>query len=500
MIDHSTLGSGLRVSMRDAFVGVLTSPLDWLYNARQRWPMGVALKTGEESISFAQLFMRAGTWAARYEASGLMPQRPLAVISQDITEIALASYLAMFLGCPLLPIDPQRGNSRFLLDMVESCQGLVGSGAQSVDVPERLTIHSTEWLFDSSAGSARQPEPPHLDAAYWLLPTSGTQGLPRVVVLSARNLAAAVTAARLRVRLSPGDVWLVCLPLFHVGGLSILLRCLQAGATPLLQARFDAQQVWYVLEQERVTHISLIPAMLAQLLAVGAGAQPPRHLRVALVGGGAIDEHLIHRAHQAGWPLCVTYGMTETGSQIATYCAVDNQWRAGDMGRPLPGVQVRIVNEAGQTVQGVGRIQICGPMVAAGYMEEGLLPVVHPQNTFTSTDLGYLDNRGHVRIIGRADDVLVSGGKNVHPNEIEQQLRGCEGLEDVAVTGRPDCIWGQRIVAFFVGALTSAELEAWCRTHLPNALRPREFIRVPRLPRNALGKLERWRLRDWLDP
>lgn len=349
--------------------------------------------------------------------------------------------------------------------------------ADPAQLPERLAI------------LLKQADLPGI--AELLIATSGSTGEPRQVMLSEANLEAAVRASRSRIPLERGDIWLNCLPLQHIGGLAIFYRCAEAGATVLLHDNFDAKRVQEDMERHGVTHISLVPAMLARLLEF---SPPPAQLKYALIGGGPLSENLAQRAFHAGWPICPTYGMSEAASQVATLATFPPDWREGMVGQPLPGISVEIVDKNGQPTRNEGRIRVRGPSVMAGYANaahetgQGLT-----DGWFVSGDLGYFDAQGNLLILGRHDDMLVSGGINIHPTEVENLLLACPGVSDIAITAVSDEVWGDRIAALVVGDDMQA-IEAWCRTNLPSALRPRCFIAVDTLPRNALGKLERKRL------
>ena len=158
----------------------------------------------------------------------------------------------------------------------------------------------------------------------------------------------------------------------------------------------------------------------------------------------------------------------------------------------MPGARLDIVNAQGGPTSGVGQVRIVGPMVMAGYANSESKPGDGLSGGgFTSGDLGKLDSRGCLNVVGRSDHILVSGGVNVNPLEVEELMADCPGIEDVAVTARPDPIWGDRIIAVVVGSSAHERMSRWCRDNLPEPLRPRELVKVERLPRNSLGKLER---------
>lgn len=316
-----------------------------------------------------------------------------------------------------------------------------------------------------------------------MLSTSGTEGRPKVVQLGLRALNQAARAANERLPIGPGDVWLHCLPLIHIGGQMILWRCYMAGAGICLTAQFDASEIAHCLARHPVSHLSLVPAMLAKLL--DAGVRPPASLRHVLIGGAALHAALFARAQAAGWPLHPSYGMSETAAQIASWTPQDGPWQPGLAGRPLPGVEIRRNPE--------GRIEIRGTQRMLGYLGEARLP---EDAWFTTGDTGYLDEAGCLHIQGRADDILISGGRNIHPQEIEDALSHHAGIRDIAVTALPDPVWGDSLMALFVGDSNPAQLAEYAARHLPPPLRPRRYLQLDSLPRNTAGKLMRIQLKQ----
>jgi O-succinylbenzoic acid--CoA ligase len=414
--------------------------------------------------------------------------------------LAWALYLAIYWGCPLLPLAPTRRGALALIRELRIRQ-LIGDTDTDLPLPPGARRWPARWLMQETDHLRAPPAPAHIDDIQLVIATAGTTGAPKGVLLSARNLAAATTAACHRLGLEAGGMWLACLPLYHIGGLTVILRCMQAGATVLLHDGFDPARVWRDLHAHRVTHLSLVPAMLSRLMDQGADAPPPAQLRVVLVGGGPLSGRLADRALKARWPIHPSYGLSEASALVATRPAKARAWRAGEVGTPLQGVEVDIVDRAARPTGGPGRIRIRGATVMAGYANtdwsRGL--GLDRDGAFVSNDLGQIDAHGKLHILGRADEILMVGGENVHPHEIEAELCRCPGVEDCAVTARRDPVWGQQLIALVYGKVREPELERWCATRLPGPLRPRRFIKVRDLPRNALGKLARHRLRDWLD-
>lgn len=297
-----------------------------------------------------------------------------------------------------------------------------------------------------------------------IIATSGSTGEPKGVRLPWRAVATAARQAQRGLDLRAGDAWLVCLPLHFIGGATILYRALRAGATAVVHEGFEVDAVARDLAARRITHVSLVPAMLAKL--VDTAVPPAPTLRCTLIGGAALAPAQGERARAAGWPLRLSYGMTET---CAT-ALVD--------GRPLPGARVR--------TDTAGALEIATPARMAGYLGDA-----DCGEWFATRDLASIEPDGHVRILGRADEMLVSGGTNVHPLEVEARLAACPGVSAAAIAGLPDPVWGDIIACAYEGEAGETAVEAWCRATLPGARRPRRFLRVARLPRLPSGKIDR---------
>ena len=292
--------------------------------------------------------------------------------------------------------------------------------------------------------------------------TSGTTGQPRPVPLTRANFEASALAAQARLGVQPDTRWLCCLPVFHVGGLSIFTRSAIYGTTVLAEPTFDAGRVKGLLEAGDATIASLVPTMLSRLRDAGLERAP--NLRGILLGGGPIPQELLDWALDVGLPVMPTYGMTETTSQIAT--AVPGQRLA----KPLPGVELRISDDA--------EILVRGPMVAAdGWLHTG--------------DRGRLTDDGLLEVHGRMDDLIVTGGENVAAGEVEEAIRSHPDVTDAAVLGIDDAEWGRAVWAFVAGDVAEADVVEHCRGILPGFKVPKRVVVLDELPRTASGKVER---------
>lgn len=452
-------------------------------------------------LRYRDLHAQAVSLAHVLAYHGIAPGTVVAAASASARLLALLTYAAPLLGCILQPLNPALPASRraALLSQSGAAWLIADEEVAGGPVPVLFAARLLNELRGTveTAPLPALAQPLGLNDIHLIIATSGSSGEPKGVMLSGRNIAASVCASRTRLRLAPGDLWLACLPLFHVGGLSILYRCAEAGATVLLHQGFDPERVIAAIAAHNVTHLSLVPTMLAHLLECAGGQSAPPSLRYVLVGGAALPAALAARAAAAGWPLCASYGMSETCSQVATLCDVASGWSGGVVGQPLPGIEVRLVCPPAPHSTGDGLISVRGDVVMEGYANPERKPGIGitEDGWFVTADLGRLDARGNLAVSGRADDLLISGGENVAPQLVEEIIAACPGITDIGITARQDAVWGDRLVAVFAGSISETALEAWCRAALAGALRPRVFIKVAALPRNAAGKLDRHALR-----
>lgn len=327
--------------------------------------------------------------------------------------------------------------------------------------------------------------------------TSGTTGRPRGAVLSRAALRGSARAHGRAMGWRSDDRWLLSLPTAHVGGLMIVVRCLQARRAVVVGGRgasgsFDASETLRVVERDRVTLLSVVPTMLARLLQ--ATGRPPPSLRAVLVGGAGAPAALMERARERGWPVFATYGLTEACSQVATERPDETP---GGVGTPLPGVEVRVAAPEGSA----GAIQIRGESLFDGYLgAEPGAPLERPieaDGWFDTGDLGAIGEDGRLRVVGRRSDRIVTGGENVDPAEVEAAVVEWPGAAAACVVGLEDEEWGERVGAVLVPAAGFEALGglAGLGRHLGGRLagfkRPRCWRVVDRLPVAASGKVDR---------
>ena len=320
--------------------------------------------------------------------------------------------------------------------------------------------------------------------------TSGTTGLPKGAMLTYGNHWWNAVGSGLNLGGHGGDVWLAAVPLFHVSGLSIVMRGLIHGFTVLLHERFDPVSVNRAIDDEGVTLLSVVSTMLGRMLQERAGRRYPSSLRAVLVGGGPVSEPLLNEAIGHGLHVLQTYGMTETASQAATLPPQDALRKLGSAGKPLFHVEMRVDAPEGE----VGEILVRGPSVSPGYYGRPDESLASRRNGwFCTGDLGFFDDDGYLYVVDRRTDLIISGGENVYPAEVEKLLHSHPAVLEAGVTPKADAKWGQVPVAFVVTKAEptdelAAELIEFCRCNLASYKAPAEVRFVAELPRTPQAK------------
>jgi len=320
-----------------------------------------------------------------------------------------------------------------------------------------------------------------------IMNTSATTGQFKSVPLRWGQIRAHVQASKEVLGKTEQDNWLMVLPLFHVSGLSILLRSLYNGTAVTILPKYDEAQVLKLIESENINMLSLVPTILTQL----EPSITHHKLRVILLGGEFIPMALIDACEKKSLPIYKTYGMTETFSQSVTFSVLDYPHKRDSVGKPLPGMQVRIDNP---DADGVGEIHLTGPMVMTGYIDKE--PIDGDLNT---DDIGYVDEDGFVYILNRRKDLIISGGENIYPKELEDLVCTLPSVKECAVVPVPDPKWGQvpaLFVAFHDGeSMTADEIVSFMTKSLAKYKVPKYVKILPALPRNGTGKIVRNELR-----
>ena len=351
-----------------------------------------------------------------------------------------------------------------------------------------LMVHP-RWVEKERAAWLHRVMAPVPEGIAVVIATSGTSGVRTGVGLSARNLVAAAKSSEANLGWRADDRWLLNLPVAHVGGLSVVTRCLLAGTTVVATRAFDLDALPTLIRECRVTLASVVPTMLHRLVEA-EHAVHTSSLRAVLVGGAAASAPLLTRARALGWPTLATYGLTESSAQAATerLDALAAPVRPG-IGPSLPGVSLRVDAEA--------LVWVRGPSVASATHPNEPALVVDDAWVLTG-DYGRIDDAGRLSILSRRTELIVTGGENVYPQEVEHALAAHPSVAAVGVVGVPDERWGQQVVAAVVWASApdADGLAAWARGELAPFARPKRYITVDALPETTGGKLDRAGLCD----
>ncbi|MGM8365155.1 o-succinylbenzoate--CoA ligase [Virgibacillus sp. W0181] len=332
----------------------------------------------------------------------------------------------------------------------------------------------------------------NLNHPFTMMYTSGTTGKPKAVIHTYGNYWWSAINSSLNLGVVSHDKWLAVLPMFHIGGMSIFIRSVIYGTAVLLMEKFDEAAVHHAIMEKNVTMISVVTVMLQKLVErLGEDKYPPT-LRVMLLGGGPAPKTLLERAKNRNMPVFQSYGMTETSSQIVALSPANALDKIGSSGKPLMSAEVKINNPDDDSV---GEIFVKGPMVSNGYYKrESINKQVYSEGWLATGDLGYFDEEGYLFVVDRRKDLIISGGENIYPSEIEQTLTRMPEIREAGVIGKKDTMWGEVPVAFVVVTDPSVNAEkviTFAKKYLAKYKLPKEIHFIEQLPRNASNKLVR---------
>ncbi|MDZ4767628.1 MAG: o-succinylbenzoate--CoA ligase [Chloroflexota bacterium] len=457
--------------------------------------------------SFGRLNKIVALLALRLAASGVKPGDRVGVLADNAQRTIEIMHALWRIGALVVPLNTRWTPDEigYALDaadvMLLLCDSAHEANARASAAgrplftltPSARSLVSSLPDMDDFAGSVADYEARDLDRdrVAAILFTSGTTGRPKGAQLTFGNFHASALASRQRIGTTARDRWLLSLPLYHVGGLAMLVRaCIDRSALVLMTPTRDTDDIARAVAQERVTLVSLVPTQLYRLLESGFTAPPS--LRLMLLGGAAAPVDLLRRCCEAGLPIAVTYGMTEAASQVTTMLPDEVCRKPGSVGVALMGTALRIMDAHDQAVEPgtIGTIRVAGDTVMRGYLGAEAI-----DGWLDTGDLGYLDADGDLWLVQRRTDLIVSGGENVYPSEVEAALRSHPDVLDACVVGLPDPEWGQRVAALIVrrddSTLDAATLIAFSRQILAGYKQPRVIAFASELPLTASGKVRR---------
>jgi o-succinylbenzoate---CoA ligase len=504
---------------------------DWLTRCAENAPERLAVQCRQTRWSFAELSRQTNLLARQLTTLGVTENSRVALLAPNGLAYVAFVHALIRLRAILIPLNTrltrqelswQLSDVHALLliseaSMLERAREIAGAlpdlalavlhtisptpGVSEIilrtseDTPCLATDFAAQPLIDLSAIQA-------------IMYTSGTTGHPKGVLITYGMQWWNALGSALNLGHHTDDRWLGCLPLFHIGGLSIVMRSVIYSRRVVLHEKFDEHAINQAIHQDGVTIISVVAVMLQRMLvalaAGGAEARYPAALRCVLLGGGPAPRPLLERCADLGIPVAQTYGMTESCSQAVTLAPADALRKLGSAGRPLLPIQIQI-REKNRPLPAnqPGVIYLQGPTITPGYADRPEVTAeAFDDGWFCTGDLGYLDADGYLYVLDRRSDLIISGGENVYPAEIESVLLAHPDVAEAGVCGQNDPQWGQVPIAFVKlhpnADTTTAAILVHARQHLARYKVPRAIHFVPALPRNSSGKLLRRELHKLL--
>jgi len=446
-----------------------------------RWAGAQPERPAFGGLTWGALLARSETVAGRLARLGVHPGDRVLFSTAPSVDLVVAHLAALRMGAVVVPANTAYGPAE-LGHIVLDAAPVAAVIDDASRVPGVPAVGPSVEVDDGPV--------PALDRAGGDSPavigyTSGTTGRPKGAVLSHGNVLAGARAVVLAWRWSPEDRLVLSLPLFHAHGLAVGVHgTLVAGAAAEVLPRFDVDAVLDAVEGG-ATLLFGVPTMWARLV-TSPRAGVLRRLRLCVSGSAPLSPQLFTQVRDvSGQDVLERYGMTET--VMLTSNPVDGMRRAGTVGFPLPGVEVRVGDD--------GEVLVRGPAVFSGYLGQPAGPYFTADGMFRTGDIGEWDDDGYLRIVGRAKELIITGGFNVYPREVEDVLLAHPAVAEAAVVGLPSDEWGEEVVAAVVAAgpgdADAEALRMWCRDRLAHFKCPRQVRFVAALPRNAMGKVDR---------
>jgi O-succinylbenzoic acid--CoA ligase len=464
-------------------------------------PDRTAIYFQEERISFKQLYDKAVSTAGQLKTFGLVKGDYVGVLLTNQLETVVILFAFQLIGVKAVILNNRLSSAELEWQLNDSKAALLI--LESAFLEKALLIRSVtkEELFASPVSEPHIQEEIDLSDICTIMYTSGTTGHPKGVIQTYENHWWSAVGSALNLGYTEEDCWLCAVPLFHISGYSILMKSVIYGMPIVLHESFDANKTIADINSKHVTIMSVVGTTLARIVDALNSETLPAYFRCMLLGGGPAPLPLLRSCVEKGIPVFQTYGMTETSSQIVTLAPEYSLSKLGSAGKPLFPSQIKIEREDGSMADHheAGEIVVKGPNVTSGYLYRPEATNEKIRNGWLYTgDIGYLDEDGFLYVLDRRSDLIISGGENIYPAEIEAVLLGHPSVVDAGVTGAEDLVWGQVPIAFIVkkSECSEEELQQFCSKQLAKYKVPRQIHFVRALPRNAAKKLMRRKLLD----
>lgn len=469
----------------------------WLTKQAHLAPDKIAIETkGKESLTYQQLKEASETFAKKLAHANVRKGNHIGLLAENNIEMVIAIHALSYLGAVVVLLNTRLTNDELSYQLTDADVSVLLTTDRFFDNAKEIAFKGNVNTFTDINKLESKPikclEEIDLADVFTIIYTSGTTGFPKGVTHTYGNHWWSAIGSALNLGMHEDDAWLVVLPLFHVSGLSALFKSIIYSMPVVLLDGFDEKIVNDIIFSKKITMLSVVTVMMQRLLRDLGERSYPTYFRTMLLGGGPAPLHLLEKAVQKNIPVYQSYGMTETCSQIVTLSPADALKKVGSAGKPLFPGQLKIIN---QDKEGIGEIHVKGLMVTSGYYKNAHETTKAFENGWLKTgDMGYLDTDGFLYVVDRRTDLIISGGENIYPSEIETVLSEMEHIDEVGVTKKKSARWGEIPIAFVVGdqnKISQEQILNFAKTRLAKYKVPQEIYFIDKLPRNATNKLMR---------
>lgn len=475
----------------------------WLTKQADLSPEKLAIKVHQgESLTFLQLKEKSMSFAKKLAQFDINERSKVAIFSTNCLEMVITIHAVSYLNAVAVLLNTRLTKNELNYQLKEAKVDIVIVKEKQPEFEELMVndiVSFNDIEQSPECTNTRLANEINLSDPFTMMFTSGTTGYPKGVIHTYKNHWWSAIGSALNLGLHKNDKWLATLPLFHVGGLSILLRSVIYGMSVYLFEQYHREEVHRALMEENITIASLVTLMLRDLIDLLKEKKYPDTLRCLLLGGGSIPETTLQQVKEKQLPVFQSYGMTETSSQIVTLSAKHALTKLGSAGKPLLPAQLKIECSDEESI---GEILVKGPMVINGYANrEAENKDSFLDGWFKTGDLGYLDEEGFLYVVDRRSDLIISGGENIYPTEIENKLLMIDGIIEAAVVGMVDERWGETPIAFIVTDNHDIDVNG-IKKELSSTLAsyklPKQIHQIHTLPKTASNKVRRHKLVELL--
>ncbi len=474
---------------------------NWIKQRAYLTPNRVALSFHDEQWTFKELYLKSVSLAYKLNSLRLTNGKRVAILAPSTPPLIELLYACMQAQCEMVLLNGRLAKQELAYQVEDAeVDAILVADEELAKLPDDARIIPFSKLYETAELEYEIAAQWEEDFALTIMYTSGTTGFPKGVCQTVSNHSSSAISSALNLGISEKDTWLCTVPIFHISGFSIVVRSLLYGMKIRLYEKFDAKKCAQEIMEGTVTKMSVVSVILENILSEmeQAGQKAHPHFTTALAGGGPVPVDYLKRAEKLDLRVAQTYGMTETSSQTATLANEDAMTHIGSAGKPLFFNEIKIDAKDGESI---GEILIRGPHVTPKYIGRFNDKPTTINGWLHTGDVGYLDEQGYLYVVDRRSDLIISGGENIYPAEIENILLGHPNIKEAGVCGIEHDKWGQVPVAFIVAKkqMTEQEITDFCTQHLANYKVPKQVHFVSHLPRSGSNKLLRRKLMQLLE-